>query len=86
MSLSSLQLDAFQAVIAERNFSKAAKQLKITQGALSQRIQNQPVVQTVRNAKTHLAGVKSRLKILLSLSTRSEVRTRETWNELRQRR
>ena len=39
MSLSSLQLDAFQAVIAERNFSKAAKQLKITQGALSQRIQ-----------------------------------------------
>lgn len=38
MSLSSLHLDAFAAVCRERNFSRAAKALHITQSALSQRI------------------------------------------------
>lgn len=39
MSLSSLQLDAFQALVEEENFSAAARRLGLTQGALSQRIQ-----------------------------------------------
>lgn len=40
MSISSLQLDAFFAVAKALNFSKAAKQLHITQSALSQRVKN----------------------------------------------
>lgn len=40
MSLSSLQLDAFHAVARTLNFSRAAKELHITQSALTQRIQN----------------------------------------------
>ena len=40
MSLSSLYLDAFQAVARVRSFSGAAKQLAITQSALSQRVIN----------------------------------------------
>lgn len=39
MKLSSLQLEAFAATAKTLNFSKAAKQLHITQSALSQRIQ-----------------------------------------------
>lgn len=39
MSLSSLQLDAFQAVAQEKNFSRAAERLHVTQSALSQRVQ-----------------------------------------------
>jgi DNA-binding transcriptional LysR family regulator len=38
MSLSSLQLDAFQAVARQRSFSAAAKLLSLTQSALSQRV------------------------------------------------
>ncbi|MGE3260616.1 MAG: LysR family transcriptional regulator [Bacteriovoracia bacterium] len=40
MSLSSLQLDAFQAVAAAKTFSAAAKALHLTQSALSQRVMN----------------------------------------------
>jgi len=40
MSLSSLQLDAFAAVVKHRSFSLAAQALHITQSALSQRILN----------------------------------------------
>lgn len=40
MSLSSLQLDAFHCVARTLNFSRAAKELHITQSALTQRIQN----------------------------------------------
>lgn len=40
MSLSSIQLDAFITVAREKNFSKAAHKLHITQSALSQRIAN----------------------------------------------
>jgi DNA-binding transcriptional LysR family regulator len=40
MALSSLQLDAFQAVAQTMNFTKAANLLHITQSALSQRILN----------------------------------------------
>ena len=40
MSISSLQLDAFFAVAKMLNFSKAAKQLHVTQSALSQRVKN----------------------------------------------
>lgn len=40
MSLSSLHLDAFHAVARTLNFSRAAKDLHITQSALTQRIQN----------------------------------------------
>lgn len=40
MSLSSLHLDAFHAVARTRSFSRAAKELHLTQSALTQRIQN----------------------------------------------
>lgn len=40
MSLSSLQLDAFVAVARTLHFSRAAKQIHLTQSALSQRIAN----------------------------------------------
>lgn len=40
MSLSSLQLDAFQAVAREKTFSAAARALALTQSALSQRVLN----------------------------------------------
>ncbi len=40
MSLSSLHLDAFQELARALNFSRAAKELHITQSALTQRIQN----------------------------------------------
>jgi len=40
MSLSSLHLDAFHCVAKTLNFSRAAKELRITQSALTQRIQN----------------------------------------------
>lgn len=40
MSLSSLHLDAFQQLARTLNFSRAAKDLHITQSALTQRIQN----------------------------------------------
>lgn len=40
MGLSSLQLDAFFAAARARNFSRAAKELCITQSALTQRISN----------------------------------------------
>ncbi len=40
MSLSSLQLDAFAAVARNLSFSRAARELHVTQSALSQRIKN----------------------------------------------
>lgn len=40
MTLSSLQLDAFHAVARTLNFSRAARELHITQSALTQRVQN----------------------------------------------
>jgi DNA-binding transcriptional LysR family regulator len=40
MAISSLHLDAFLAVVKSQSFSKAAKELHVTQSALSQRILN----------------------------------------------